>query len=102
MDWKEEILEQTKKAKNISLKALNYTSAQKNRFLECLSANISKNEKKILSANKQDIEKAKINNCSSAFIDRLTLTEKRLSQILKGISVVKELTDPVGEKYQRP
>lgn len=98
MDWKEEILEQTKKAKNISLKALNYTSAQKNRFLECLSANISKNEKKILSANKQDIEKAKINNCSSAFIDRLTLTEKRLSQILKGISVVKELTDPVGEK----
>jgi len=98
MGWKEDVLKNVKKAKDSSFKALNYTTFQKNRFLELLSANISQNERKILSANNKDVKNAIKNKYSSAFIDRLTLTEDRISKILKGIDIVKGLPDPVGEK----
>ncbi len=98
MRWQEEILEKAKRAKDASFNVLNYTTAQKNKFLEILSANISQNERKILSANNIDVKNAIKNNCSSAFIDRLTLTGERISKVLKGIEVVKNLPDPIGEK----
>ncbi|MCX8082064.1 MAG: glutamate-5-semialdehyde dehydrogenase [bacterium] len=101
MGWKEETLEKVKKAKYSSFNALNYTSAQKNKFLDTLSINISRNQKKILSANSKDVENALKNKYSSAFIDRLTLTEERISKILKGIEVVRNLPDPVGEKISK-
>jgi len=98
MSWQEEILEKAKRAKDASFNVLNYTTAQKNKFLEILSANISQNQKKILSANSKDIKNAIKNNHSSAFIDRLTLTGERIYKILTGIEVVKNLPDPIGEK----
>ncbi|MCM8777712.1 MAG: glutamate-5-semialdehyde dehydrogenase [Candidatus Omnitrophica bacterium] len=98
MRWQEEVIEKAKRAKKASLNAMNYTTYQKNKFLVALSANISQNERKILSANNKDVKNAIKNNYSSAFIDRLTLTYERISKILKSIEIVKGLPDPVGEK----
>lgn len=92
-----EVLTIAKKAKDASFSALNYTTLQKNKFLEILATNISENKRKILTANTKDITNAMKKNYSSAFIDRLTLTEERISRILNGIEVVKNLPDPVGE-----
>lgn len=96
--WSEEILEKVKKSKQSSFMATNYTTTQKNQFLEILSKNISQNKEEILAANSIDVKNAVKNNYSTAFIDRLTLTSERLSKLLKGIEVVKNLPDPVGEK----
>ena len=50
----------------------------------------------ILSANAEDVGRAKAGGISSAFLDRLTLTEARLDGIAKGLKEIAALPDPVG------
>ncbi|MDD3726616.1 MAG: hypothetical protein PHI44_05415, partial [Candidatus Ratteibacteria bacterium] len=83
MGWQKEIAEDVKKAKDTSLMAMDYTTQQKNKFLDVLSTNISRNTKKILSANSRDIKNVMKNKYSSAFSDRLMLTNERISKILE-------------------
>ena len=54
------------------------------------------NSDKILSANKTDIELAK-DKISSVMIDRLTLTEKRISDMAEGILAISTLPSPLGK-----
>lgn len=59
----------------------------------------------IIEANKPDVEAAIRNGKSKAFIDRLTLNEKRIKDMAEGLRVVKSLPDPVGEvvsMWRRP
>ena len=51
----------------------------------------------ILSANANDLARAKQNGHDQAFIDRLTLTEKSIRAMADGVREVATLTDPVGE-----
>lgn len=98
MGWKEIVLGKAERTKEAALNALNYTSSQKDNFLSALAANIGRNRKKIIKANKKDSEGAVRSGCSSAFIDRLTLNDDRIDNLLKSIEVVKNLSDPVGKK----
>lgn len=55
--------------------------------------------------NEKDIEEAKKAGLSTAMIDRLTLTDRRIEAISKGLRDVASLPDPVGEViegYTRP
>jgi len=72
------------------------TSA-KNHALAALAAEIRKNEQRLLEANRADTEQAKKDGCDAAFIDRLTLTPKRVGQMAEGVEQVAALADPVGE-----
>lgn len=59
----------------------------------------------IIQANKSDVEAAIQNGKPKAFIDRLTLNQKRIKDMADGIRVVKSLPDPVGETvamWRRP
>ncbi len=98
MDWKEKILESVKNTKGASFTALKLTTAQKNRFLGILSGNLHKDRKRIVFANKKDVDSAVKNRYSSAFVDRLTLNDERIDKMVKGVDVVRSLPDPVGEK----
>lgn len=51
----------------------------------------------ILAANKADVEAAVEAGIKGAFIDRLTLTEKRLEEMADGLRQVASLDDPVGK-----
>jgi glutamate-5-semialdehyde dehydrogenase len=51
----------------------------------------------ILSANANDLARAKQNGHDQAFIDRLTLTEKSIRAMADGVREVAALADPVGE-----
>jgi glutamate-5-semialdehyde dehydrogenase len=51
----------------------------------------------ILSANANDLARAKQNGHDQAFIDRLTLTEKSIRAMSDGVREVAALADPVGE-----
>jgi glutamate-5-semialdehyde dehydrogenase len=70
----------------------------KNSLLERIAKNIEKHKEKILSANEIDINTSKNEpTITKAFLDRLTLNEKRLTDIIKGVVEIISLKDPVGE-----
>jgi len=59
----------------------------------------------ILAANAEDIAAAKEHGISSAFLDRLTVTQARLAGVAQGLRDIASLPDPVGTvtaEWRRP
>jgi glutamate-5-semialdehyde dehydrogenase len=78
---------------------------QKNRALEAMERAIRANAAVILAANAEDVAEARGAGISSAFLDRLTLTQARIEAMADGIATVRGVPDPVGvvtESWQRP
>lgn len=73
------------------------SAQQKNSWLLLAARYLKENEKEILLANEQDIKAAKEKGLSAAFIERLSLSEKRIEQMAGGLMDVSELSDPIGE-----
>jgi len=81
------------------------SSEQKDAALAAMAASIRASAKEILAANAEDVAEAKANGSSSAFVDRLALTEARINAMADGIDVVRAIKDPVGivtESWTRP
>ena len=55
----------------------------------------------ILAANKRDIAKAWASGLSAAFIDRLTLNEKRIKEMADSLFQVSRLKDSIGETIKK-
>src|SRR5215468_10847494 len=78
---------------------------QKHRALEAIERSIRANAQKILAANAEDVAEVKAGGATSAFVDRLTLTQARVDAMADGVAVVRGIPDPVGvvtESWQRP
>jgi glutamate-5-semialdehyde dehydrogenase len=78
---------------------------QKNRALQAIERSIRANAQKILAANAEDVAEAKAGGATSAFVDRLTLTQARVDAMADGVAIVRGIADPVGavtESWQRP
>ncbi len=78
---------------------------QKNRALAAMEQAIRAHCADILKANAEDVAEARANGATSAFVDRLTLTEARVAAMADGLAIVRGITDPVGavtERWQRP
>ena len=78
---------------------------QKNRALAAMEAAIRAGSAAILAANAEDVAEVRANGATSAFVDRLTLTDARVQAMADGIRVIHDITDPVGhvsERWQRP
>jgi glutamate-5-semialdehyde dehydrogenase len=71
-------------------------TATKNRLLLAMADGIEKSAAKIKLANAKDLEAGTKADLSSAMLDRLTLNDKRLADIAKGVREVAALPDPVG------
>ena len=59
----------------------------------------------ILSANAEDVKRAQEKGMAPAMVDRLTLTEERISAMAEGVRQVIDLPDPVGvvlDEFRRP
>lgn len=59
----------------------------------------------ILSANAEDVKRAEEKGMAPAMVDRLTLTEERISAMAEGVRQVIDLPDPVGvvlDEFRRP
>src|SRR5258708_23506806 len=81
------------------------SAEQKNRALEAMERAIRANASAILTANAEDVAEVRAGGASSAFIDRLTLTQARIDVMADGIATVREIPDPIGvvtESWQRP
>ena len=72
----------------------------KNRALLCMADALLKHTADILSANEHDMQAAR-GNISEVMLDRLALSEARISAMAEGIRQVAVLPDPVGHELSR-
>jgi len=80
-------------------------TATKNKLLLAMADSIEKSAAKIKVANAKDLDAGKKAGLSAAMLDRLTLNDKRLADIAKGVREVAGLPDPVGtniSEWTRP
>ena len=96
------VADEAKKSSRILASASTDT---KNAALLEMAANIRKSKELIKRENEKDTDAAAKAGLASALVDRLTLTEKRIEAMSRGIKEVAELPDPVGEiisEWKRP
>jgi glutamate-5-semialdehyde dehydrogenase len=70
---------------------------QKDRALTFISQALKQNQKKLLAANRKDLEAGRKKGLSKAMLDRLALSPERISAMAESVSEVVKLPDPVGE-----
>ena len=69
----------------------------KNRALLRIAEKLEENAQELIAANALDLQAAREDGRTAAFIDRLTLTEDRIRGIAQGVREVMELADPIGD-----
>ncbi|MEK7845893.1 MAG: glutamate-5-semialdehyde dehydrogenase, partial [Nitrospinota bacterium] len=102
---KEKILRIAQQSKAASRRLSNLSTKIKNDSLLFMADILEERIAFILDANSKDIQHARENGLSSAFIDRLTLNNARIMEMSKGLRDVAVLPDPVGEvvrMWRRP
>lgn len=105
MDIKTYVFNKALEAKEGAKSLAKASSKQKNLALLKMAEALKKNAQWLISENKKDIKIAEEKGFSKALIDRLTLNEKRISEMSQGLIEVAALPDPVGEitkMWQRP
>ncbi|ACB94066.1 glutamate-5-semialdehyde dehydrogenase [Beijerinckia indica] len=89
-----------------SAHALSLASTEaKNLALRVAAEQLRKRTQDLLLANARDLEGAKAQDANAAFLDRLTLDDKRIEAIARGLDEIAALPDPVGRmlaRYERP
>lgn len=73
------------------------STEQKNQALEAMADAIIANMKVILAENVKDLKAVEGTDMLLSSIDRLTLNEKRVTEMAEGIRTIAALKDPVGE-----
>lgn len=105
MELKDHIIKMAALSK-LAAKKLSYAETNtKNKALLMMSDAILENKDYLISENAKDIKLARENGASEAFIDRLTLTEKRINEMAQGLKDTAALPDPIGEvvkMWKRP
>ncbi|GLX80508.1 gamma-glutamyl phosphate reductase [Thalassotalea insulae] len=79
-------------AKKLSL----LSSEEKNHALAKMADALANKKQEIISVNLKEVARAKSNGLDSAMLDRLTLTDERINDMVNGIREIIALDDPVG------
>ncbi|MCM8823688.1 MAG: glutamate-5-semialdehyde dehydrogenase [Candidatus Omnitrophica bacterium] len=87
----------SKKAKVNSYLFYQLNTEIKNKALLSMADALWEEKYFILSENKKDVDKAKAKGMKKSFIDRLSLDEKRISQMCLSLKEIANLKDPIGE-----
>jgi glutamate-5-semialdehyde dehydrogenase len=69
----------------------------KNQALKNAARLIQERREPLKTANRLDVERARRNGLEPAMVDRLTLNERAVTQMIDGLAQVAQLPDPVGE-----
>ncbi|HLF02260.1 MAG TPA: glutamate-5-semialdehyde dehydrogenase, partial [Anaerolineales bacterium] len=88
-----------KRAKTAARQLARAATDSKNQALLSLAGRLWASRADLLSANARDVSSGIAAGLTPALIDRLTLTEPRLTSIIADLRRVAELPDPVGEKF---
>src|SRR5262245_49781219 len=105
MDLERMIVHMGQAAKRAARALANTSTPAKNQALLQAAARLRQDEGVLLAANLQDLEVGRKNGLSAAMLDRLTLSEGRIDAMAKGLEIIADLPDPVGETidmWRRP
>ena len=105
MSLKIKIKKIAEKTKSVSYEMLKVKTEQKNNALLSVAEEIEKNRELIKKINEKDVKLSVKKKMSRSFIDRLTLTDKRINQMVESLKEIVKLKDPVGEitsSWERP
>jgi glutamate-5-semialdehyde dehydrogenase len=94
---KETILNKAMQAKEASRFIARASTDKKNKIILRMADYIRKKKNELIKANNVDVKNAEKKGLTKAIIDRLTLKEKRIDEMIKGLEEVVILPDPVGE-----
>jgi glutamate-5-semialdehyde dehydrogenase len=97
-----EVCQQARQASAVT-RELN-TSA-KNRALTLFAEAMDSARDQLKTANGEDLDQARADGVSATLIDRLTITDKRITSMVKALRTMVDLPDPVGQVVsggQRP
>jgi glutamate-5-semialdehyde dehydrogenase len=86
-----------KEANNSSVEAAQLSTNQKNNVLLKMADMLEEDSSEILIANKRDLDAGESNGLSEAMLDRLKLTDERITGMAEAIREIVQLPDPVGE-----
>jgi glutamate-5-semialdehyde dehydrogenase len=98
-DLKEKLNKLASQVKFASRELAKASTALKNQALMAIAEEISANRQAILTENQKDIKAGIEKGLSAAFIDRLTLNDKRIDGLIEILNDVVNLKDPVGEIF---
>ncbi len=105
MDVKELMESMAKKAKDAARKVSVISTDLKNKVLLSTARKLEGAKSKLQQENRKDLERGKEKGLSSAFLDRLELSDKVIESMVQGLEEVAALPDPVGEvtkMWKRP
>lgn len=97
MNVQEYVEDYGRRAKSASRVLAVTDTVKKNRALELAAKKIKENRDYLIKENEKDIEFAVNNGISSAMVDRLRLTDKRIDDMAAGLIQLANLPDPIGE-----
>lgn len=94
-----DVVDICKRAKSASYELAGYSAQKKNDMLHSIAAALKEEEniRLLANANSDDIKIARANGRDDTFVDRLTLTDARIKNMIDGLEQVAALADPVGE-----
>lgn len=97
MDIQHYIEDISRKAKEASVLLRSIKADVKNRVLETAADLLDREREGVIEANRKDYERGRESGLSSAFLDRLLLTDKRIEDMIGSLREIIALEDPVGE-----
>jgi len=92
-----EIVELATRARVAATETAQLTRAVKDSALRAMADALEQRSAEVLAANARDIERARADGTSESLIDRLALTEARVTAMADALRDVAGLPDPVGE-----
>lgn len=98
-DLKELLIHMAGRVKLASRELAKANTALKDKALKFIAEEIDANRQAIMAENQKDILSGKEKGLSGAFIDRLTLNDKRIDGLINVLHDVINLKDPVGEIF---
>ena len=92
-----DIVELATRARAASTETAQLTRSVKDAALRAMADALDERVAEVLAANSADVDRARADGTAEAVIDRLALTEARVSAMADGLRDVAGLPDPVGE-----
>ena len=105
MDIKEQVFQIAKNARQAASAVANLSSVEKDEALVEMAEQLIHHTDMLIEENEKDVEVARKKGLSKAMIDRLTLDEKAIRAMARGLEEVAALPDPVGKvtsMWRRP
>ena len=96
-DYSQYVTDLSRAARRAALQMLSVTTEQKNEALESIARGLETSVDFLRGENQKDLEAAKAAGLAASMIDRLTLDDKAIGGMTKGVRDIAGLDDPVGQ-----